>query len=90
MGNAHDLDAAPLLVDHNTCTIAWDGLRLSSMVDAEAPHYKRDYWRKIVYFRSRPAMRLIADAKYNVRAPQLGLRGTSRRPGVSDRRTSAS
>jgi len=90
MGNVHDLDAAHLLVDHNTRTIAWDDLRLSSMVDAEAPHYKRDYWRKIVYFRSQPAMRLIADAKYNVRAPQLGLRGTSRRPGVSDRRTSAS
>ncbi|KAI0294622.1 hypothetical protein B0F90DRAFT_1890995, partial [Multifurca ochricompacta] len=54
-------------VDHNTRTTAWDDPRLPSAVDADAPQYKRDYRRKVVYFRSQPAMRLIADAKCDVR-----------------------
>ncbi len=54
-------------VDHNTRTTTWDDPRLPSTVDADAPQYKRDYRRKIVYFRSQPPMRLIADAKCDVR-----------------------
>jgi E3 ubiquitin-protein ligase NEDD4 len=54
-------------VDHNTRTTTWDDPRLPSTVDADAPQYKRDYRRKVVYFRSQPSMRLIADAKCDVR-----------------------
>ena len=54
-------------VDHNTRTTTWDDPRLPSAVDADAPQYKRDYRRKVVYFRSQPSMRLIADAKCDVR-----------------------
>jgi E3 ubiquitin-protein ligase NEDD4 len=54
-------------VDHNTRTTTWDDPRLPSTVDADAPQYKRDYRRKVVYFRSQPAMRLVADAKCDVR-----------------------
>ncbi|KAH9954579.1 hypothetical protein BC827DRAFT_1379414 [Russula dissimulans] len=50
-------------VDHNTRTTTWDDPRLPSAVDADAPQYKRDYRRKVVYFRSQPSMRMIADAK---------------------------
>ncbi len=62
-------------VDHNTCTTTWDDPRLPSTVDTDAPRYERDYRWKILSFRSQPAMRLIADTKYDVCAPQLGLRG---------------
>ncbi len=41
--------------------------RLPSTVDPSAPQYKRDCRRKTIYFRSQPAMRLIADAKCDVR-----------------------
>jgi E3 ubiquitin-protein ligase NEDD4 len=54
-------------VDHNTRTTTWDDPRLPSAVDADAPQYKRDYRRKVVYFRSQPTMRMIADAKCDVR-----------------------
>ncbi|KAH8977835.1 HECT-domain-containing protein [Lactarius akahatsu] len=54
-------------VDHNTRTTTWDDPRLPSTVDADAPQYKRDYRRKVVYFRSQPSMRLVADAKCDVR-----------------------
>ena len=54
-------------VDHNTHTTTWDDPRLPSTVDADAPQYKRDYERKVDYFRGRPSMRLIADAKCDVR-----------------------
>ena len=54
-------------VDHNTRTTTWDDPRLPSTVDADAPQYKRDYRRKVVYFRSQPSMRLTADAKCDVR-----------------------
>ncbi|EGO23806.1 hypothetical protein SERLADRAFT_439115 [Serpula lacrymans var. lacrymans S7.9] len=45
-------------VDHNTRTTTWDDPRLPSNVDSNAPQYKRDYRRKVVYFRSQPAMRV--------------------------------
>ncbi len=54
-------------VDHNTRTTTWDDPRLPSTVDADAPQYKRDYRRKVVYFRSQPSMRLVADSKCDVR-----------------------
>ncbi|KAL0571341.1 hypothetical protein V5O48_010623 [Marasmius crinis-equi] len=46
-------------VDHNTRTTAWDDPRLPSNVDDNAPQYKRDYRRKVVYFRSQPKMRVL-------------------------------
>jgi E3 ubiquitin-protein ligase NEDD4 len=54
-------------VDHNTRTTTWDDPRLPSAVDADAPQYKRDYRRKVVYFRGQPSMRVTADAKCDVR-----------------------
>jgi E3 ubiquitin-protein ligase NEDD4 len=54
-------------VDHNTHTTTWDDPRLPATVDADVPQYKCDYRRKIVYFRSQPSMRLVADAKCEVR-----------------------
>ncbi|KII86774.1 hypothetical protein PLICRDRAFT_177513 [Plicaturopsis crispa FD-325 SS-3] len=44
-------------VDHNTRTTSWDDPRIPSEVEAGAPQYKRDYRKKVVYFRSQPAMR---------------------------------
>jgi E3 ubiquitin-protein ligase NEDD4 len=46
-------------VDHNTKTTTWDDPREPSNVDGNAPQYKRDYRRKVVYFRSQPAMRVL-------------------------------
>ncbi|KAI0030488.1 hypothetical protein K488DRAFT_54121, partial [Vararia minispora EC-137] len=54
-------------VDHNTRTTTWDDPRLPSSVDADAPQYKRDYRRKVIYFRSQPQLRLVTDAKAEVR-----------------------
>lgn len=45
-------------VDHNTRTTAWDDPRLP-ISDDNAPQYKRDYRRKVVYFRSQPKMRVL-------------------------------
>ncbi|KIJ62633.1 hypothetical protein HYDPIDRAFT_176429 [Hydnomerulius pinastri MD-312] len=45
-------------VDHNTRTTTWDDPRLPTNLDAGAPQYKRDYRRKVIYFRSQPAMRM--------------------------------
>ncbi|KAF4617712.1 hypothetical protein D9613_006103 [Agrocybe pediades] len=44
-------------VDHNTRTTSWDDPRLPPNLDDNAPQYKRDYRRKVVYFRSQPKMR---------------------------------
>lgn len=46
-------------VDHNTKTTTWDDPRLPSEVEEGAPKYKRDYRRKVVYFRSQPEMRVV-------------------------------
>ncbi|TFK40825.1 hypothetical protein BDQ12DRAFT_648114 [Crucibulum laeve] len=46
-------------VDHNTRTTSWDDPRLPTNVDDNAPQYKRDYRRKVVYFRSQPKMRVL-------------------------------
>ncbi|KAJ7288274.1 hypothetical protein C8J57DRAFT_1279672 [Mycena rebaudengoi] len=47
-------------VDHNTKTTAWDDPRVPTHLDDSAPQYKRDYRRKVVYFRSQPKMRVLA------------------------------
>ncbi|EPQ58094.1 HECT-domain-containing protein [Gloeophyllum trabeum ATCC 11539] len=44
-------------VDHNTKTTTWDDPRLPSTLDANVPQYKRDFRRKLIYFRSQPSMR---------------------------------
>ena len=46
-------------IDHNTITTTWDDLRLPSLLDANMPQleYKRDFGRKLINFRSQPAMR---------------------------------
>ncbi|KAJ7644179.1 hypothetical protein FB45DRAFT_897156 [Roridomyces roridus] len=46
-------------VDHNTKTTAWDDPRVPTNVDDNAPQYKRDYRRKVIYFRSQPKMRVL-------------------------------
>jgi E3 ubiquitin-protein ligase NEDD4 len=46
-------------VDHNTRTTSWDDPRLPSSADPNAPQYKRDYRRKVVYFRTQPPMREV-------------------------------
>jgi len=66
LGFENDIDAAHLHCgsqhahDHMGCPAA------AVTVDMDAPQYKRDYRRKIVYFRSQLAMRLIADTKCDV------------------------
>jgi E3 ubiquitin-protein ligase NEDD4 len=47
-------------VDHNTRTTSWDDPRLPPNLDDNAPQYKRDYRRKVIYFRSQPKMRVLA------------------------------
>ena len=44
-------------VDHNTKITTWDDPRLPSSVDQNVPQYKRDFRRKLAYFRAQPAMR---------------------------------
>jgi E3 ubiquitin-protein ligase NEDD4 len=44
-------------VDSNTKTTTWDDPRLPSSLDANAPQYKRDFRRKLIYFRSQHGMR---------------------------------
>ena len=44
-------------VDHATKTTSWDDPRLPSTVDPSVPQYKRDFRRKLVYFRSQPQLR---------------------------------
>lgn len=49
-------------VDHNTRTTTWDDPRAPAQLDANAPQYKRDYRRKLIYFRAQPQMR-VRDGK---------------------------
>ena len=44
-------------VDHNTKSTTWDDPRMQSTFGASVPQYKRDFRRKLIYFRSQPAMR---------------------------------
>lgn len=47
-------------VDHNTKTTTWDDPRLPSSLDQNVPQYKRDFRRKVIYFRSQPALRILS------------------------------
>ncbi|KAF2266698.1 HECT-domain-containing protein [Lojkania enalia] len=47
-------------VDHNTKTTTWDDPRLPSSLDQNVPQYKRDFRRKLIYFRSQPALRITS------------------------------
>ena len=51
-------------VDHNTKTTTWDDPRLPSSLDQNVPKYKRDFRRKLIYFRSQPALRILAGQCY--------------------------
>lgn len=42
---------------HSTKTTTWDDPRLPSSLDQNVPQYKRDFRRKLIYFRSQPALR---------------------------------
>ncbi|KAH7103559.1 ubiquitin-protein ligase [Auriculariales sp. MPI-PUGE-AT-0066] len=44
-------------VDHNTKLTTWEDPRLPSTLSADAPQYKRDFRRKVIYMRGQPAMR---------------------------------
>ncbi|KAJ3406591.1 hypothetical protein HDU80_010889 [Chytriomyces hyalinus] len=44
-------------VDHNSKITTWDDPRMPSN-DASVPQYKRDFRKKVVYFRSQPSMRM--------------------------------
>ncbi|KAJ2775205.1 NEDD4 E3 ubiquitin-protein ligase [Coemansia nantahalensis] len=46
-------------VDHNTKTTTWDDPRLPSNLDSNVPQYKRDFRRKLIYFRSQAAVRPV-------------------------------
>ena len=46
-------------VDHNTKTTTWDDPRLPSSLDQNVPQYKRDFRRKVIYFRSQPVLRIL-------------------------------
>jgi hypothetical protein len=58
-------------VDHNTRTTTWEDPRLLSTIDADTPQYRRDYRRKVIYFRSQQSMRPIADSRCDVRVRRL-------------------
>ncbi|CAO3592000.1 unnamed protein product [Absidia cylindrospora] len=51
-------------VDHNTKTTSWDDPRLPSSLDRNVPQYKRDFRRKLIYFRSQPALRPVPGQCY--------------------------
>ena len=48
-----DVDLAAI----DTKTTTWDDPRLPSSLDQNVPQYKRDFRRKLIYFRSQPALR---------------------------------
>ncbi|KAI9456213.1 hypothetical protein BJY52DRAFT_1417175 [Lactarius psammicola] len=65
-GNALTLARLIYFVDRNTRAATWKDPQLPLTVDEDALQYKRDYRRKIVYFRSQLAMRLIANTNCDV------------------------
>lgn len=50
-------DGRVYFIDHNTRTTTWDDPRLPSSIEKNAPGYKKDFHRKLVYLRSQPEMR---------------------------------
>jgi len=61
-------DGRVYYVDYNTQATSWDDPRLPSSVGSDVPEYKRDYQRKLAYFRSNPHFRLREgeEAKFTV------------------------
>lgn len=61
-------DGRVYFLDHNTQATNWDDPRLPSSVDADVPEYKRDYQRKLAFFRAQPHFRLREgeEAKFTV------------------------
>ena len=58
-------------VDHNTRITTWDDPRLPSFNES-APQYMRDFNLKLIYFQSRPAMRLqLGGCEIKVRRDDL-------------------
>ncbi|RKO99313.1 hypothetical protein CXG81DRAFT_1839, partial [Caulochytrium protostelioides] len=53
MTNTHRI----YFVDHNARITTWDDPRLPSTLDQNVPQYKRDFRRKLAYFRSQPSIR---------------------------------
>jgi E3 ubiquitin-protein ligase NEDD4 len=65
-------NARVYFVDHNTKTTTWDDPRLPSSLDKSVPQYKRDFRRKLVYFRTQPAMR-ISSGQCHIKVRRLHL-----------------
>ncbi|KAI9433079.1 hypothetical protein BJY52DRAFT_1198885 [Lactarius psammicola] len=84
--NAHDVDVARLLCGPQH---PYNHVGRRVAIKADAPQYKRDYRRKIVYFQSELAVCPITDAKYDVRAPSWVFEESFATSYISDRRTSA-
>lgn len=53
-------NARVYFVDHTTKTTTWDDPRLPSSLDQNVPQYKRDFRRKLIYFRSQPSLRILS------------------------------
>lgn len=51
-------------VDHNTKTTTWNDPRIPSILDQNVPKYKRDFKRKVIYFRSQKELRLVPGLFY--------------------------
>ena len=59
-------------VDHNTRTTTWEDPRLPSTYDSNLPQYKRDFKRKLIYFRQQPEMRVLqGQCHLHIRRDQL-------------------
>lgn len=59
-------------VDHNTKTTTWNDPRLVDAADASIPQYKRDFKRKLIYFRSQLYSNVyIGQTKIRIRRDQV-------------------
>jgi E3 ubiquitin-protein ligase NEDD4 len=54
---SNNLGDVNLATTKDTKTTTWDDPRLPSSLDQNVPQYKRDFRRKLIYFRSQPALR---------------------------------
>ena len=59
-------------VDHNTKTTTWDDPRIPTLDSSNADQSRRDFRRKLIYFRSQPAQRPVpGDCRVVVRRNNL-------------------
>lgn len=59
-------------VDHSTRTTTWNDPRVFQPGEENIPKYKRDFTRKLIYFRSRPELNLISgELKLKIRRDEL-------------------